>query len=57
MSAFLTTHVQPADSRYGMWQKTDSQRDLCLAQLKQSCRHVFSRVEGGELVGALGTQR
>jgi hypothetical protein len=57
MSAFLATHQQPADSRYGMWQKTDSQRDICLAQLKQSCGHVFSRVESGELVGALGTQR
>jgi hypothetical protein len=57
MSAFLATREQPPDSRFGVWQKTDSQRGVCLAQLKQSCGHVFSRFEGGELIGALGTQR
>ena len=56
MSRGLATEKQPADSRYGVWQATDAQRQACLATLKQSCGHVFTRVEGGELVGALGTK-
>ena len=55
MSSFLATQEEAPDSRYGIWQKTDAQRQACLAQLKQSCAYVFTRVEGGELVGALGT--
>ncbi len=57
MSSFLATHQEPPDSRYGIWQKADAQRQACLAQLKQSCGHVFTRVEGNELVGALGTKQ
>jgi hypothetical protein len=57
MSGFLATHEMPPDSRFGIWQKTNAQRQACLMQLKQSCGHVFTRVEGGELVGALGTRQ
>jgi hypothetical protein len=55
MSDFLTDRAYPPDSRFGIWQITDARRQACLATLKQSCGHVFSRVEAGELVGALGT--
>jgi len=57
MSASLATHEQPPGSRFAIWQKTDAQRPECLAELKRTCGHVFTRFEAGELVGALGTAR
>lgn len=56
MSSQLATHAAD-DDRYRLWQTADAQRAECLALLKQSCGHVFTRVEAGELVGALGTKR
>jgi hypothetical protein len=56
MSAFLATRPYPSDSRFGKWQMIDARRQACLAELKTSCAHVFTRIEAGELVGALGTQ-
>jgi hypothetical protein len=56
MSSFLKDHPEPPDTRLGIWQKTDAQRQACLIDLKRSCGHVFTRFEAGELVGALGTQ-
>ncbi len=56
-SHFLATHDEPTDSRFGNWQTTDAHWQECLANLKQSCGHVFTRVEAGALVGALGTVR
>src|ERR1051325_9438229 len=55
MSASLATR-EPTDSRYAIWLETDRQRQVCSAQLQQSCGHVFTRIEGGELVAALGTK-
>jgi hypothetical protein len=57
MSRFLATRDQPPDSRFGIWQRTDAQAPACLAQIERSCGHVFARVEGGTLVGVLGTRR
>jgi hypothetical protein len=57
MSSFLATREFPSDSRFGMWQRINAQRQECLAKLRQSCGHVFTHFEAGELVGALGTER
>ncbi len=56
MSSFLKDHPQQPGERFGIWQKTDAQRQSCLIDLKRTCGHVFTRFEAGELVGALGTQ-
>ena len=55
MSASLATR-EPTDSRYAIWLETDRQRQVCSPQLQQTCGHVFTRIEGGELVAALGTK-
>jgi hypothetical protein len=55
MSQSLASRTDPPDSRFGKWQATDARRQVCLATMKQSCAHVFSRFEAGELTGALGT--
>jgi hypothetical protein len=57
MSSFLKDHPAPPGERFGIWQKTNAQREACLIDLKGTCGHVFTRFEAGELVGAIGTQR
>jgi len=57
MSAPLRDKPMDPASRIGIWQRTNVQRDACLAKLRQTCGHVLQRIEGGELVAALGTAR
>jgi hypothetical protein len=44
----------PRVERDAVWRAQRAERPLCLAQLRQSCKHVIERTEGGEIVAALG---
>jgi hypothetical protein len=46
----------PSD-REPLWRAATASRPACLAQLCRTCGHVLERVEGGEVVSALGTAR
>jgi hypothetical protein len=57
MSHSLAAKKQAPGNRVATWQETNARRQACLIALRRSCGHVFTRIEGGELVGALGTQQ
>jgi hypothetical protein len=44
----------PRPERDAVWRQQRAARPNCLAQLRQSCKQVIERVEGGETVAALG---
>jgi hypothetical protein len=46
----------PSD-REPLWRAAAALRPACLAELRKTCAHVLERVEGGEVVSALGTAR
>jgi hypothetical protein len=37
-----------------IWRENRAARPACLVRLRQTCAHVIERLEGGEIVGALG---
>ena len=39
-----------------IWRNNRVGREQCLALMQQTCRNFLSRVEGGEVVGALGVR-
>jgi hypothetical protein len=44
----------PTEEREAFWLSGRAERPACLAKLQQTCRRVFQRIEGGELVAILG---
>lgn len=48
------TRFGPPAERYQLWRDTRAERPACLARLRQTCAHVLTRVEDGELVAILG---
>lgn len=44
-----------AADRQKIWRDNRASRPACLAELRRTCNNVLEQVEGGEVVGALGT--
>lgn len=55
--ATLPRRFAPPEEREQLWRVAAAERPMCLARLQRTCAHVLQRVEGGELVAALGTAR
>jgi hypothetical protein len=49
-------HYGPPRERDRIWRQNRAVRPQCLARLRQTCRHVIERTEGGEVVGALAVR-
>lgn len=42
--------------RESIWRANNAARPACLAELRRTCKILIERVEGGEIVGALGSR-
>ena len=48
--------IGPYRERDELWKKNRTERPACLAKMRQTCKNVVEKIEGGEIVGALGTR-
>jgi hypothetical protein len=42
--------------RESLWRANRAARPACLAEMRQTCKKVIERIEGGEVVGAIGSR-